>query len=241
MEQPSVTYSATQSVDYLDQTHKWTNTDVISSYKEICKQFDIIQEKLREEVEQKEEVLPAQQSQRGRMERPSVAYAAKWTDADVISYYKENMRPCVNHVLMSGRTEYFRMNSTIMCPWELGLQIIVSNAMNMISNVSSVKFVKRTDQSDYVKIVDKVPVLELSVTKDLQNYPHTESNIVHELMHAFGFYHEHCRPDRDKYLTVIAKENDRDFGKVCEMDVVYFGPYDPESTMYYFPGCYPQG
>ncbi|CAB4434792.1 unnamed protein product [Rhizophagus irregularis] len=82
---------------------------------------------------------------------------------------------------------------------------------------------------------------ELSVNKDLQNYPHLEGNIVHELMHAFGFYHEHCRPDRDKYLTVIAKENNRDFGKVCEMDVVYFGPYDPESTMYYFPGCYPQG
>ncbi|RGB31586.1 hypothetical protein C1646_763927 [Rhizophagus diaphanus] len=34
MEQPSVTYSATQSVDYLGQTHKWTNTDVISYYKE---------------------------------------------------------------------------------------------------------------------------------------------------------------------------------------------------------------
>jgi hypothetical protein len=50
MEQPSVTYSATQSVD---QTHKWTDTDVISSYKEICKQFEIVQEKLREEVEQK--------------------------------------------------------------------------------------------------------------------------------------------------------------------------------------------
>ncbi|UZO18152.1 uncharacterized protein OCT59_009472 [Rhizophagus irregularis] len=37
----------------------------------------------------------------------------------------------------------------------LGIQNIVSNAMNMISDVSSVKFVKRTDQSDYVKIVDK--------------------------------------------------------------------------------------
>ncbi|PKB98228.1 hypothetical protein RhiirA5_367066 [Rhizophagus irregularis] len=53
MEQPSVTYSATQSVDYLGQTHKWTDTDVISSYKEICKQLDIVQEKLREEREQK--------------------------------------------------------------------------------------------------------------------------------------------------------------------------------------------
>ena len=87
-------------------------------------------------------------------------------------------------------------------------------------------------------------IKELSVTKDLQNYPHPEGNTVHELMHALGFYHEHCRPDRDKYLTVIAKENDRDFGKVCEMDVVYFGLYDLESIMYYliyFLRCYPQG
>ncbi|PKC56452.1 hypothetical protein RhiirA1_429097 [Rhizophagus irregularis] len=60
-------------------------------------------------------------------------------------------------------------------------------------------------------------------------------------MHALGSYHERCRPDRDKYLTVIAKENYTDFGKVCEMDVVCFGPYDPESIMHYSLGCYPQG
>ncbi|GBC01340.1 hypothetical protein RclHR1_04150004 [Rhizophagus clarus] len=53
MEQPSVTNSATQSVDYLGQTHKWTDTDVISSYKEVYKQLDICQEKLHEEREQK--------------------------------------------------------------------------------------------------------------------------------------------------------------------------------------------
>ncbi|CAG8709864.1 20938_t:CDS:2 [Rhizophagus irregularis] len=67
MEQPSVTYCATQSVDYLSQTHKWTDTDVISSYKEICKQLDIVQEKLREEREQKA-ALQAQQSQRSQQE-----------------------------------------------------------------------------------------------------------------------------------------------------------------------------
>jgi hypothetical protein len=33
MEQLSVTHSANQSVDYLGQTHSWTDTDVISSYK----------------------------------------------------------------------------------------------------------------------------------------------------------------------------------------------------------------
>ncbi|EXX58462.1 hypothetical protein RirG_197760 [Rhizophagus irregularis DAOM 197198w] len=68
MEQPSVTYCATQSVDYLSQTHKWTDTDVISSYKEICKQLDIVQEKLREEREQKA-ALQAQQSQRSQRGR----------------------------------------------------------------------------------------------------------------------------------------------------------------------------
>ncbi|PKC71032.1 hypothetical protein RhiirA1_532266 [Rhizophagus irregularis] len=51
--EPSVTYSTSQSVDYLGQIRKWSNTDIISSYKEICKQLDICQEKLREELEQK--------------------------------------------------------------------------------------------------------------------------------------------------------------------------------------------
>ncbi|PKY51311.1 hypothetical protein RhiirA4_468252 [Rhizophagus irregularis] len=161
MEQPSVTYYAAQSVDYLDETHKCTDTDVISSYKEICKQFDIAAQQ-------------AQQSQRGRMEQPSVAYTVKWTDTDVISYYKENMR--------KEKTRYLPYLSII--------------------------------QTRYLSLIPfhNYKLKELSVNKDLQNYPHLE-----------------------------AKENNRDFGKVCEMDVVYFGPYDPESTMYYFPGCYPQG
>ncbi|GBC01342.1 hypothetical protein RclHR1_04150006 [Rhizophagus clarus] len=50
MEQLSLNYIASQS---LGQTHKWTDSDVISSYKKTCKQLDICQKKLREEREQK--------------------------------------------------------------------------------------------------------------------------------------------------------------------------------------------
>ncbi|CAG8735298.1 18207_t:CDS:2, partial [Acaulospora morrowiae] len=53
MEQPSVTLTATQSVDYLGQTHDWTSTDVTYTYKEITRQLAACREKIREENEQK--------------------------------------------------------------------------------------------------------------------------------------------------------------------------------------------
>lgn len=76
MEQPSF---------YLGQTHEWSGSDVISSYKEIRKHLYICQENLREEHEQKVQkkfrknsshskqlsqkaARQAQQSQRGRSE-----------------------------------------------------------------------------------------------------------------------------------------------------------------------------
>ncbi|RGB44058.1 hypothetical protein C1646_737568 [Rhizophagus diaphanus] len=51
MEQLSTIYSTTKSINYPSQNHNWTNTDVISSYKEVCEQLSICKEELREERE----------------------------------------------------------------------------------------------------------------------------------------------------------------------------------------------
>jgi hypothetical protein len=59
---------------------------------------------------------------------------------------------------------------------------------------------------------------------------------MHELMHALGFHHEHCRPDRDEYVYInakINKENDKNYKIFAESEVLRFGPYDFESIMHY--------
>jgi len=63
----------------------------------------------------------------------------------------------------------------------------------------------------------------------------TTDTVVHELMHALGFWHEQNRPDRDNYITVnfnnIEPENAYNFDKIT---ADYFStPYDYKSIMHY--------
>ncbi|RGB21636.1 hypothetical protein C1646_777607 [Rhizophagus diaphanus] len=86
--------------------------------------------------------------------------------------------------------------------------------MSIITNVSPIEFVERTNQNDYIKIIDKGEYFsydgkrggeqDLSVTA---RYSNPVGKSMHELMHSLGFYLEHCRPDcEEPYINL---ENSR--------------------------------
>ncbi|GBC12577.2 zinc metalloproteinase nas-4-like [Rhizophagus irregularis DAOM 181602=DAOM 197198] len=121
------------------------------------------------------------------------------------------------------------------------LKKLVMEAMKRITRVSVIKFVKRMNQRDYIKISDKGKFSSyvgriggkqnLHVTKDEIRWPNTVGSVMHELMHALGFYHEHCRPDRNEYVHV--GRTSRNYERFKESDVLCYGPYDFESIMHY--------
>lgn len=62
--------------------------------------------------------------------------------------------------------------------------------------------------------------------------------VQHELLHAAGFYHEHARPDRDKFITILNENienlelNQHNFQPHLE-DLLLLTDYDKQSIMHY--------
>ncbi|KAK2718961.1 hypothetical protein QYM36_006092 [Artemia franciscana] len=116
-----------------------------------------------------------------------------------------------------------------------------------------VKFVPRTDETDYIDIqseqtgcwsyvgrIGNVQVVNLQTPEcefcgSCVRYTGTP---IHELMHAIGFFHEQSRWDRDDYVTIFEENIDSDklnnFDKYEEDRITAFGqPYDWGSVMHY--------
>ena len=73
---------------------------------------------------------------------------------------------------------------------------------------------------------------------DADNDCYTDGKIAHELLHAYGLYHEHLRPDRSDYIQ-INYNNIRDYSKnVVKFKKMAHLPtygvlYDGRSLMHY--------
>ncbi|PKY47048.1 hypothetical protein RhiirA4_543722 [Rhizophagus irregularis] len=104
--------------------------------------------------------------------------------------------------------------------------------MKEISKVSSIRFVKRTDQLHFIEIVDKGKQggkQELSVTTGWKN---PVGSAIHELLHSCGMFHEHSRPVKDKYV-VVRRNGDCNYKKLKSSNVKRYSKYDFESIMHY--------
>lgn len=88
----------------------------------------------------------------------------------------------------------------------------ILQAFSMIAAKSNIKFIERTNQQEYVTFIDDSSEgtsysshigMETGANKIVGLYP-TQGlgTIIHETLHALGYFHEHTRPDRDAYVSV---------------------------------------
>ncbi|KAK3741423.1 hypothetical protein QZH41_003972 [Actinostola sp. cb2023] len=126
---------------------------------------------------------------------------------------------------------------------------LIKDAFKFLSRNTCLKFVPRTTQTTWIKFIRRVGCWsyvgrryktggpqEISLGDSCKLQP----IVLHELMHALGFLHEHQRPDREKHVVVYWENI------VSGRLVRYFEPYsadlvdslgvdyDYHSTMHYF-------
>lgn len=79
------------------------------------------------------------------------------------------------------------------------------DAWNAVSSQTGVTLVRRTNQSDYVKVVEKQGCYSyMGLTGGAQDLSLGtgcyKAQAIHEIGHAIGMMHEHTRADRDSYI-----------------------------------------
>ncbi len=143
----------------------------------------------------------------------------------------------------------FRKWTNGVVPYQFGIAVssekqkMLRNALDEIEAVADVKFVERRYESNYLNIIDDggcYSYLGMNGGKqDLSLSPGCWVNgiIIHEFMHALGFYHEQSRADRDSYIR-LAWENisgGRNNGNFKRQGAVTttLGSYDYGSVMHY--------
>ncbi|XP_069018367.1 low choriolytic enzyme-like [Embiotoca jacksoni] len=119
---------------------------------------------------------------------------------------------------------------------------LIKRAINSFSFSTCIRFLPRTDQRDFLYIQSLSGCFShvghqgnsQTVSLKSQGCIHY-GTIQHELLHALGFNHEHCRSDRDQHIRVLLQNvitgREHNFRKV---DTLNRGtPYDYGSVMHY--------
>jgi len=123
-------------------------------------------------------------------------------------------------------------------------RIAFKQAIHEIERVSCVRFIEKTYQQDYVRVLNGKGCYSLvgrhGGMQDLSigNGCGRKGIIIHEVMHLLGFFHEQSRLDRDEHVTIfrnnVMDDSKDQFDKYKHYEADTLGePYDPDSIMHY--------
>lgn len=125
-------------------------------------------------------------------------------------------------------------------------QDFIRNVINQMDNLTSLKFIPRTTQNDYVEIkirTDGKPIHSSNLgyiggkqSILLANYDIVASwDIEHEIGHTIGLLHEHSRSDRDSYISINYSNIDPEYIDQFNISplATNHGPFDFSSVMLY--------
>lgn len=120
----------------------------------------------------------------------------------------------------------------------------IARAINYLQDATPIKFVKRIDQRDYVAFAKGTEncysnLGRIGGKQFIKLSPGCSKNkIVHEIMHALGFFHEQNRADRDDYVEVLWENIDEsNWPNFQIIEDTFFNltefPFDYNSLMMY--------
>lgn len=88
---------------------------------------------------------------------------------------------------------------------------LIIRAINEVNSQTNLNLVPRIDEKDYINFIK--PSSERSCSSSVGRQGGSQNvyigsscpfgSIIHEILHASGFYHEQSRTDRDKYIKVL--------------------------------------
>lgn len=138
--------------------------------------------------------------------------------------------------------------------YSLSERAIFEDVFNLYVANSCIRFVERTTQRDYVSIQKtgtgcnsyvgriggaQVLSLDSACLRCSVSGCSVPGTPVHEFLHALGFQHEHCRTDRDDYVTInwanIQPGLEGAFEKYDQTQIQHLANYDYASVMHYEP------
>lgn len=96
--------------------------------------------------------------------------------------------------------------------YENGLGSVVLNAIDAFNSSTELCLIPRSGEDDYIKISFSTSLGAAAGVSKIGRQGGGQSlflassavkgTVIHELMHASGFYHEQCRPDRDQFIKI---------------------------------------